>query len=156
MPVLRVFRVMGIFQVMSISVKNKISIPLLAGDFLVLLLFVFVGQRDHEMNIVGSLPSLFTTTLAVALPWAVAAWLMGVLRLPEPGERWAWLARVAATWLIAAPLGLLLRATLRDQATIMVVFMKVLLSLGGLTVLVWRAAVAWWVERRRAAVARQA
>lgn len=140
---------------MTISIKNKISVPLLVGDLIVLVLFVFVGQRDHDMNIVGSLPTLFTTTLAVALPWALVAWLMGVLVLPGRGERSAWLAQVVAAWLITAPLGLVLRAALHGQKQIIVMFMLVLLGLGGLTMFVWRAAVVWWAERRPPAVARQ-
>lgn len=130
------------------STKNGFSAGLLAGDWLVLLLFVFIGQRDHDMNIIGSLPSLFTTTLAVAIPWSVAAWLMGALRLPEPGNRGTWLGRVLAAWLIAAPLGLILRALMRGQESIPVPFMLVMLGLGGLFMLGWRAAAGWWAGRQ--------
>jgi len=132
------------------SASDKSIAPwLLAGDWLLLLLFVFIGQRDHDMNIVGSLPSLFTTTLAVAAPWTVVAWLMGALRWPG-GESWRpWFGRVAAAWLIAAPLGLILRALLRGQSSIPVPFMLVMLGLGGLFMLGWRAVVFWWARRAR-------
>ncbi len=129
---------------------RSISLPLLAGDLLVLLLFVFIGQRDHGMSLTGALPSLLATTLALALPWAVVAWLLGVLRLPGDRPAAAWLGRVAAAWLIAAPLGLILRALWRGQASIILIFMIVALGLGGLFVLVWRAAVYAWVKRRAA------
>jgi hypothetical protein len=132
------------------NTTRSISLPLLAGDLLTLLLFVFIGQRDHGMSLTGALPSLLTTTLALALPWAIVAWLLGVLGLP--GDRTAvdWLSRVAAAWLIAAPLGLILRALWRGQASIILIFMIVALGLGGLFVLVWRAAVYWWMRRRAA------
>jgi hypothetical protein len=129
--------------------SNRSLTPwLLAGDWLVLLLFVFIGQRDHGMNVIGSVPSLLMTTLAVALPWTVAAWLLGALR-SLAGAAWqAWLGRALAAWLIAAPLGLILRALLRGQASIPVPFMLVMIGLGGLFVLGWRALVYWWAGRR--------
>lgn len=133
------------------NATNKQFTPwLLAGDFITLLLFVFIGQRDHDMSILGSLPSLITTTLAVAVPWTAAAWLMGALRHPA-GQVWpAWFGRVLAAWLIAAPLGLVLRALLRGQASIPVPFILVMLGLGGLFMLGWRAVAFWWGHRQRA------
>jgi hypothetical protein len=121
---------------------------LIAGDWLLLLLFVFIGQRDHSMDVVGALPSLFTTTLAVALPWTVAAYLLGAFRY-RAGLGWgAWLGRVLTAWLVAAPLGLLLRALFRGQSSIPVPFMLVMLGLGGLFMLGWRALAYWRLSRR--------
>lgn len=128
--------------------SHPLNLRLLLGDLLVLLLFVFTGQRDHDMPIVAALPSLLTTTLALALPWTVAAGALGALRLP--GDDWRpWLGRVLAAWLIAAPLGLILRALLRGQASIILVFMLVVVGLGAVFMLVWRAGVWWWWQRRR-------
>ena len=121
---------------------------LLPGDWLTLLLFVFIGQRDHAMSGPGVLTSLVTTTLAVALPWTVAAYLLGALRYTN-GLRWQiWFGRALNAWLVAAPLGLLLRALLRGQGTIPVPFMLVMLGLGGLFMLGWRALAFWWLRRR--------
>jgi len=126
----------------------NIDVLLLVGDWLVLLLFVFIGQRDHGMSVVGALPSLLTTALALGLPWTVAAWALRALR-PPAGAGWRpWLGRVAAAWFIAAPLGLVLRALLRDQASIALPFMMVVLGLGGVFVVGWRAAY-YWLRMRR-------
>ncbi len=133
---------------MSTTDKSTIAPWLLAGDWLVILLFVFIGQRDHDMAVISSLPSLLTTTLAVALPWTAAAWPLGALRLP--GAAMPWFGRVVAAWLIAAPLGLVIRALLRGQQSIAVPFMLVMLGLGLLFRLVWRAAAYWWAGRRAA------
>jgi len=133
---------------MSTTDKSTIAPWLLAGDWLVILLFVFIGQRDHDMAVISSLPSLLTTTLAVALPWTAAAWPLGTLRLP--GAAMPWFGRVVAAWLIAAPLGLVIRALLRGQQSIAVPFMLVMLGLGLLFMLVWRAAAYWWAGRRAA------
>ena len=127
---------------------RNIDVRLLIGDWLVLLLFVFIGQRDHGMSLVGSLPSLLTTALTLALPWTAMAWVTGVLRLPDGGGWRPWLGRVAVVWLAAAPLGLALRALLRGQASIILPFMLVVLGLGGAFVLGWRAAYYWLRVRR--------
>jgi hypothetical protein len=117
--------------------SNK-SIILIIGDWLVLLLFVFIGQRDHNMSGPGTFASLLTTTLSLAVPWTVAAFLLGAYRLEESPTLGRWLGRVLTAWLVAAPLGLLLRALLRGQGAIAVPFMLVALGLGGLFVLGWR------------------
>ena len=139
--------------------RNDIDVRLLIGDWLVLLLFVFIGQRDHEMALVGPLPTRLQTTLAVGqpgpaptlalgLPWTAAAWALGALR-PPAGAGWRpWLGRVAAAWLIAAPLGLLVRALVRGQAAIPVPFMLVILGLGLLFILGWRG-IYYWLRMRR-------
>lgn len=121
---------------------------LLLGDWLILLLFVFIGQRDHAMSGPGVLTSLVTTTLAVALPWTAAAYLLGALRF-APDMTWpVWFGRALNAWLVAAPLGLLLRALLRGQGAIPVPFMLVMLGLGGLFMLSWRALAFWLMNRR--------
>jgi len=108
------------------------------GDWLVLLAFVFIGQRDHNMTGAAALPSLFKTTLAVALPWTVAAWLLGAYRLEAAAGWRSWLGRVVNAWLVAAPLGLVLRALLRGQGAIPLPFILVMIGLGGLFMLAWR------------------
>lgn len=124
-------------------------VGLVVGDWLVLLLFVFLGQRDHAMNGAGVLTSLVITTLSVALPWTAAAAALGAYRY-RAGMGWGvWLGRALNAWLVAAPLGLILRALLKGQGAIAVPFALVMLGLGGLFVLGWRAAAFWWLERSR-------
>lgn len=136
-------------EIMNKSSLNQPICPwLLAGDWLLIALFVFIGQRDHDMAIIASLPSFFSTTLALTLPWTVVAWLMGALRSPRWAELWPWLGRVAAAWLIASPLGLILRAWSRQQGSIAVPFMLVTLGLGVLSMLAWRALAYWWAKRK--------
>lgn len=134
---------------MTTTTKHTITPWLLAGDWLIILLFVFIGQRDHDMAVIASLPSLTMTTLAVAVPWTVAAWPLGALRPPDAAL--PWFGRALAAWLIAAPLGLIIRALLRGQASIAVAFALVMLGLGGLFMLGWRV-VAYWLSRRAASI----
>ncbi|HOU42633.1 MAG TPA: DUF3054 domain-containing protein, partial [Promineifilum sp.] len=119
---------------------------LLAGDWLVLLLFVFIGQRDHGIAGQGALASLLSTTISLVVAWTAVALVLGGYRLrPDPGWR-VWLGRVANIWLVAAPLGLVLRALLRGQDAIPVIFILVALSIGGLMMVGWRAAAYWWLR----------
>jgi hypothetical protein len=121
---------------------------LLAGDWLVLLLFVFIGQRDHAISGPGALPSLLNTAFSLAVPWTVAALVLGAYRLrPLPGWQ-VWLGRALNAWLVAAPLGLVLRALLRNQDAIPVIFILIAMSIGGLMIVGWRALAYWWVSRR--------
>ena len=121
---------------------------LFVGDWLVLLLFVFIGQRDHAISGPGALPSLLNTALSLAVPWTVAAFVLGAYRLrPLPGWR-VWLGRALNAWLVAAPLGLLLRALLRNQDAIPVIFILVATGIGGLMIIGWRA-LAYWLAARR-------
>ena len=121
---------------------------LLAGDWLVLLLFVFIGQRDHSISGPGALPSLLNTAFSLAVPWTVAALVLGAYRLrPLPGWQ-VWLGRALNAWLVAAPLGLVLRALLRNQDAIPVIFILIAMSIGGLMIVGWRALAYWWVSRR--------
>lgn len=124
-------------------------IVLILGDWLVLLLFVFIGQRDHNMSGPGTFTSLLITTVSLAIPWTVAAFLLGAYKLEDSLTLQRWLGRVLTAWLVAAPLGLLLRALLRGQGTITVPFMLVVMGLGGLFVLGWRGVYYWLANRRR-------
>jgi hypothetical protein len=126
---------------------------LMIGDWLALLLFVFIGQRDHQITGPGALPSLLLTTFAIALPWTLAAAVLGAYRFDDGLTLQRWLGRAMNAWLVAAPLGLVLRALLRGQSAIAVPFMLVMLGLGGLFMLAWRAGVFYVIRRRNRAAA---
>lgn len=122
--------------------------PIIIGDWLVLILFVFIGQQDHQITGVSALPSLLITTVSLAIPWTIASLLLGGY-WPERFGGWqSWLGRTLTIWLVAAPLGLIIRALLRGQETIIVVFMLVLMGIGGLFLLGWRGLVWWWRTRQ--------
>lgn len=119
------------------------------GDWLVILLFVVVGQTDHNMLGMAALPSLLITTLSLAVPWTIVAVLLGGYRPQTAAGLVAWIGRCLTIWLVAAPLGLIVRALLRGQSTIILVFMIVLMGVGGLFIVGWRAIYWWWAARKR-------
>jgi hypothetical protein len=49
---------------------------------------------------------------------------------------------------VAAPLALIVRALVLRAATIVLIFMLVTLGLGGVSLLLWRAAAVWVMKRR--------
>lgn len=123
---------------------------LVAGDWLVILIFVFIGQLDHNTAGVSGLPSLAVTTLSIGIAWTAAAYLLGAFHL-DPGDTfWSWLGRVLTSWLVAAFVGLVLRALVRGQGAIPTVFILVMTGIGGLFILGWRSLYFAW-RRRRAA-----
>lgn len=116
---------------------------LLLGDLVALFLFVLVGQLDHDL-LPGTNPLWYTLTRALPFiaVWLATGWLLGAFRLPaESGWRalvWTLGGRALHGWLIAAPLGLLLRALLLGRATIPTLFWAATLGFGALFLLAWR------------------
>ena len=129
---------MGYNAGMQTRVDSKITWWLLLIDWLVILLFVFIGQMDHGSAGVNGLPSLLNTTAAIGAAWTVSAYALGALRLEPTDTARNWLGRVLPAWLIAAFVGLVLRALLRGQGAIPTVFILVMTGIGGLFLIGWR------------------
>ena len=125
---------------------------LLAGDVLALLLFVAVGQRDHDLvDAANPLGRLLLVTASFVAPWAIAGWLLGAFPRSEAVSARMLLARSLNTWLVAAPLGVLVRAYLLGLVVVTRMFLVAGLAFGGLFLFIWRAAflLVWsWLGRR--------
>ncbi len=150
------------------NVQNNIRSPLrlaplilLVGDLIAVMAFVVVGQRDHNLvNEANPILGVLVTTVEFAAPWVVAGWLLGAFRGvgegDHPGRLYAsFLARSLNTWLVAAPIGILIRSFALGRAVIPTMFLVAALGFGGLFVLGWRAVFAvgwWWVGRREASL----
>jgi hypothetical protein len=124
---------------------TKSTLILILGDWLVLTLFVLIGQVDHEMVGANPLPRLLSTTAELAVPWMIVGLLLGAFRYSNDWH--SFLGRFVVAWLVAAPLALLLRAYMHNQASIIVVFMTVAIGIGGGMLLAWR--LVYWLIRRR-------
>jgi hypothetical protein len=136
--------------------KRFTPLVLVAGDVLALLLFVAIGQRDHDIvNPENPIGGLLLTAGEFVLPWLVVGWLVGAFAI-APGDSGtvsgrAIVLRAVNAWLIAAPLGILLRAAVLGRAVIPTLFMVVTMALGGAFVMAWRLLfffVLWLVQRR--------
>ncbi|MCA9979659.1 MAG: DUF3054 domain-containing protein [Anaerolineales bacterium] len=126
---------------------TKQRVILLVGDWLTLTLFVVWGQIEHGLLGGDSLLRVLSTTAVMILPWTVVGLLWGGYRL-EAGMGWRlFLGRALTVWLISAPFMLVLRAYLRGQAVILVIFILVALAIGGGMMLGWRAIYYWrWLR----------
>ena len=112
---------------------------LLVGDLVALLLFVYVGQRDHEMvNAENPILGLLPTVGAFALPWVVTGWWLGAFRDGETLTVRTLLGRTLNAWLVTVFLGLLLRSLLLQRAVIPTLFAIAALGFGGAFLLGWR------------------
>lgn len=113
-------------------------IVLIIGDLITLILFAVIGRSTHgEAAGFDAAMQVLETAAPFLIGWFVAAPFVGAFRanlLNRPG---ALLGRTALAWLIACPIGLGLRALIRQSPVIMtfalVTFATVLLML-----LVWR------------------
>jgi hypothetical protein len=126
-------------------VLHKVRIPLLlvAGDVLTLLLFVAIGQREHEMlDASNPLRGLLLSTAIFGVPWVLAGLLLGAYPGREKLRFLPFMGRSLNLALVALPLGVLLRSYVLGRAVIPTVFISAALGFGGVMMLGWRAAYA--------------
>jgi hypothetical protein len=95
---------------LSPALSNPRRLPLILGDAATLLIFALLGRRAHSMG--SALDDIIGTALPFVIGWFLVAPFTGAL-----GPRATRSTRQAAlcavlTWLIAFPLGLLIRIPL--------------------------------------------
>ena len=118
---------------------RKISWLIGVGDAVMLLLFAFGGEVTHELFYPGS---LILSVLHVALPflivWFPAAYLLDVLDDASAAQPKVWLYRTLGAWLIAAPLGIVVRGWLIGRDVIPTAFLLTTYGFGIALLLGWR------------------
>ena len=124
---------------MFAALKRFTPLLILLGDLIALLLFVYIGQRDHGLvDAESPLQGLLWASWAFALAWVIAAALLRALPDAATLSGRALWANGLNAWLVAAPLGVLLRAYFLGRAVIPTCFLAATLAFGGLFVLGWR------------------
>lgn len=114
-------------------------ILLLLGDLGAILLFVFLGQRDHDTTDPNNpLLGLLKAAFPLLMTWLVVALVGGAYPKADEMTLRRLLTRGLNAWLIAAPLGLMLRAFLFNRGGIPAVFMLLTLLVAGAFILLWR------------------
>jgi hypothetical protein len=119
--------------------KKSLTAILLAGDLIALFLFVLVGQADHGTIDAGNpLLGALRNVVSLAAPWLVFAWLLRAYpRVADPTLP-GFLGRSAIAWVLAVPIGLLIRMVWLGRGGIPIPFLLVTLAAGGLFLLGWR------------------
>ena len=130
--------------------KRYANFILAAGDLAALLAFVLVGQADHStINTANPLLGALPNAVPLAGTWLiVAALLRAFPKGSQPPRLPAFLGRSALAWVIAAPIGLVIRMLWLDRGGIPIPFLLVTLAAGGLFLLGWRL-VFWLIFLRR-------
>lgn len=112
---------------------------LLLGDLIAILLFVFIGQQDHATTDINNpILGLLRAAFPFLIMWLIVAPIVGAYPSAENITLRRLLLRGLNGWLIAAPLGLLLRAFLFERGGIPAIFMLLTLLVAGAFILIWR------------------
>ncbi len=120
---------------------------LAAGDALAFMAFAALGRASHsEAAGIAAILQVAETAAPFAIGWFVVAPFAGAYRAELVQQPRLMLARSALAWLLAWPLGLLLRALIR-QSTIPLSFAIVTLIANMLILLGWRGIFAWLASR---------
>lgn len=115
------------------------QLALLLGDLATLILFVYIGQRDHEMvNQTQPLLGILKTVAEFAIPWLMVGTVLNAYVLKPRTTVRGHLIDILLAWLIAAPLGVLLRAYVLQRAVIPTSFLTATLVFGSIFILCWR------------------
>jgi hypothetical protein len=123
------------------------QILLAAGDMIALLLFVFIGQADHQtVSAENPIGGLLLGSAPFVGAWLVTAFLLGAYRADVLTPR-AMLTRSLSAWFIALPVGVVLRALLLERAVIPTAFVLVAFAFGGLFVIGWRMIFVFLIHR---------
>jgi hypothetical protein len=122
---------------------------LLLGDIIAILLFVLIGQQDHGTTDVSNpILGLLRSAFPFLLTWVIVAPIVRAYPAAEDITLRALLVRGLNAWLIAAPLGLMLRAFLFERGGIPAIFMLLTLLVAGAFILIWRALFGFVWQRR--------
>ena len=133
--------------------RRHTRLILLAGDVVMVIAFVVVGQRDHDLvDPVNPVWGVLKSTLVFALPWALAGAWLGAFPSGAGYTGRTMLNRSLNAWLVTTLLGLLLRSAVLGRAVLPTVFIWATLGFGGLFILGWRLVFAglWNFAGRRA------
>ncbi|MDQ4075583.1 MAG: DUF3054 domain-containing protein [Chloroflexota bacterium] len=90
--------------------SNSQRLLLIVGDLATFLAFAALGRRAHSMG--SALDDIVGTALPFILAWAAVAPFTGAYGLEATGDVAQGVKRTALTWLLAFPLGLLIRIPL--------------------------------------------
>ena len=127
---------------------------LAVGDALAFMLFAGIGRASHNEAVgLDAILQVAETAAPFAIGWFVVAPFVGAFSTDVRGHPRTMLTRTALAWLIAWPIGLLLRALIR-QTGIPTTFAIITLLTVLLILLGWRGLFAWLTARAPDAVNR--
>jgi hypothetical protein len=122
-------------------IRNSTYAPwiLLVGDVIALMLFVLVGQGNHNTVDAGNaVLGVAKTAAPFIIAFGIVGWILDAYRFDARERSWAFLARSLNAWLVAIPFALVARAFLINETAIPTMFVITATGFGGLFVLAMR------------------
>ncbi len=118
---------------------------LVIGDALVFVIFAVIGMRSHKVAL--TVPSVLLTAAPFALGWFLVSPFIGAFRRNITSQPGKMSLRTALAWLIAWPVGLLLRGIFNHEIP-PVSFAIVTLITNTVFLQLWRVPFAWFTSRK--------
>ncbi len=119
--------------------KKWARIILIIGDLATLISFVYVGQNDHgTIDAANPAMGVLLASWEFALLWIVVGFPLGAFPRVEEWTSRSLLARAVVTWLVTAPLAILLRFLIQSRWNIATLFLAATLGFGLVFLFVWR------------------
>ena len=132
----------------SVSPFSRLAIPLSLGDSIAFLLFAAIGRASHaEAAGLDAIIQVAETAAPFWLGWMVVSPLLGAYRNDVISVPRTMAARTTLAWLLAWPIGLGLRALIR-QSGIPLTFALITGATVLLILLVWRSIFAFVAGRK--------
>ncbi|GIV99444.1 DUF3054 domain-containing protein [Roseiflexus sp.] len=132
----------------SATAIGRRTATLVLGDVFALLIFAAIGRASHgEEAGLTALAQVAETAAPFIVGWLAVAPLIGAYRADVTGAPPRMLTRTALTWLVAWPIGLGLRALIR-QTTIPLSFALVTFITVLTIMILWRGAFTLIAARR--------
>ncbi len=128
---------------------RRMSFPalLIIGDLVCILLANLAGFAFHRESSATAAGRFIATYFPFAASWLLASFLVGAYG-GDPAQRWDRTARSLGATALAAPLGAVLRGVWLGTP-VLPVFVAVMGSVVGGSILVWRLAAEWLLLPRR-------
>lgn len=121
---------------------------LAAGDVGIFLMFAALGRRSHgEAAGIAAVGQVLETAAPFIIGWLAIAPLVGAFRPGMLEHPRALLGRSLLAWLLALPVGLLLRMLIRQSAFPPISFAITTFLIVGVLLGAWRGGFAWWQQR---------
>lgn len=111
-------------------------VVLAAGDILLVLVFVVLGELRHGVDPVGKAGRVVSTTLPFVMGWLIAASIAGLYTGRRGPIQTA--LRTAIAWTAAAGVGVGLRATPHAPGGFDTAFLLVAIGVGVVLLIPWR------------------
>lgn len=132
----------------SVSTDARRLALLAAGDVGVFLVFAALGRRSHgEAAGIAAVGQVLETAAPFVIGWLAIAPLVGAFRLGTLENPKVLLGRSLLAWLLALPVGLLLRMLIRQSAFPPISFAVTTFLIVGVLLGAWRGGFAWWQRR---------